>query len=267
MDTIKYGILGIIQGFTEALPISSSGHLFIFRELLNLDLLYDINFEIVVNFGSLIAILLLYKEDIIAIVKDFFMYIKTRKTKYKANFKYALLIVLATIPVGIIGLIYKDSIEKVMSLKMLGISFLMTAAFVFLIRNIKGKKDDSEINWKDAIVIGLYQIVALLPGVSRSGSTIAAGMFRGLKRESALKFSFMLYIPASIASMVLGVSDLVKSPRLDSLWFPYLIATIGAGIVTYFSFKWFKKMLLNSGKLIYFAIYTFLLGIALLIFF
>ncbi len=267
MNTIKYVVLGIVQGFTEALPISSSGHLLLFRELLGLDFLYDMNFEIVVNFGSLIAIMLLYKNDIISIVKDFFLYMKTKKEKYKANFKYALLIVLATIPAGIAGLIYKDSIEKVMSLKILGISFLMTAAFIFLIRNIKGTKDDSKLTIKDAIIIGLYQIVALLPGVSRSGATISAGMFRGLKREAALKFSFMLYIPISLASMALGVSDLVKSPNLNSLWFPYLMATIAAMAITYFTFKWFKKILLKNGKLIYFSIYTFLLGLILLILF
>lgn len=265
MDIIKYSLLGLVQGVTEALPISSSGHVFIFRELLGMGFLFDMNFEILVNFGSLIAILLLYKKDIIDIVKDFFMYIKTKEKMYKSNFKYALLLVIATIPAGIFGLLYKDSITKVMNLKLLGVSFLITSAFVFIIRKIRGKKEDKDITVLDSIIIGLYQIMALLPGVSRSGTTISAGMSRDLKRESALKFSFMLYIPVSVASMMLGVSDLVKTPNLGSLWLPYLIATVVASIATYFTFKWFKKMLLNNCKLIYFSVYTFLLGLVLLI--
>lgn len=267
MDIIKYAFLGLVQGITEALPISSSGHVFIFRELLGMDFLYDMNFDILVNFGSLVAILLLYKKDLINIIKDFFLFIKTKEKKYQSNFKYALLLIIATIPAGIFGLIYKDSISKVMNLKLLGISFLMTSAFVFICRKIKGKKDDSKITILDSIIIGLYQIMALLPGVSRSGATISAGMSRDLKRESALKFSFLLYIPISLASMILGVNDLIKSPTLNTLWFPYLIATIIAGIATYYTFKWFRKMLLNNGKLIYFSIYTLLLGLTLLIVF
>lgn len=267
MDTIKYAFLGLVQGITEALPISSSGHIFIFRELIGLNLLYDINFDILVNFGSLVAIMLLYKKDIKNIAKDFFLFIKTKEKKYRANFNYLLLLIIATIPAGIFGLIYKDSISKVMNLKLLGISFLMTSAFLFICRKSKGKKDDSKITILDSIIIGLYQVIALLPGVSRSGTTISAGLSRKLKRETALKFSFMLYIPVSLASMILGVSDLIQSPTLSTLWFPYSIATLIAGTATYFTFKWFRKMFINDGKLIYFSIYTLLLGLTLLIVF
>ena len=173
--------------------------------------------------------------------------------------------VIATIPAGLIGLIYKDSIEKVMNLKMVGMSLLMTAGLIFLIRKYKGKKDEDKLTVKDSIIIGLYQALALLPGVSRSGSTIAAGMFRDLKREAALKFSFMLYIPISLATMVLGVSDFVKSPNISTLWLPYLLGTITAAFVTFYTLRLFKNIIIK-GKLIYFSIYCFILGLILLIF-
>ena len=105
-------MLGVIQGFTEPLPISSSGHLFIFKKVFNLNVLNDLNFEIIVNFGSLIAILILYREKLIKLIKEFFLYIKTSKKEYKESFKYCLLIVVATIPAGICGILFKDVIEK-----------------------------------------------------------------------------------------------------------------------------------------------------------
>ena len=112
MLILKYLILGIIQGFTEPLPISSSGHLRIFKSLFNSEVLSDMNFEIIVNFGSLIAILILYRKEIASIIKDFFMFIKTKEKKYSVNYKYAWLIVVGTIPAALLGLFVKDFIEE-----------------------------------------------------------------------------------------------------------------------------------------------------------
>lgn len=265
MKLLMYVFLGIIQGFTEPIPVSSSGHLVIFNSILNVEALKDLNFEIVVNFGSLIAIIYFYRKEIINIIKDFFMYIKTKESKYKENYNYAWLIVIATIPAGIVGFLLKDKIEAFSSAKIVGMSLLITALMLFLVKDIKGKKEKKDMTIKDAVIVGLFQVIALFPGISRSGSTLVGGMSRNLSRDTAFKFSFMLYIPISFATMILGVKDLVVSNNLSELWLPYFLGMIVAGIVTYYSLKWFKK-LLKEGKLIYFVYYCIIAGILTIIF-
>lgn len=266
VNLFKYLFLAVIQGFTEPIPVSSSGHLVIFKNLINSDVLNDLNFEIILNFGSLIAIVIFFFDDIMAIVKDFFAYIKTKDKKYYGNFKYAWLIVIGTIPAGLLGLIFKDVIESALGgVKIVGFALLVTALFLFLIRKIKGTKDDKDITYLDAITIGLFQAVALLPGISRSGSTLVGGMFRDLKRDAAFKFSFMLYIPISLATMVLGIKDLIETNISINLWMCYLVCMIVSGIITYFSTKLFNGII-KTGKLIYFVWYCIIVGSLVVIF-
>ncbi len=260
MNTILYIILGIIQGFTEPIPVSSSGHLLIFKELFYMDALNDFNFEIIVNFGSLIAIMFIYKEDIIKLLSGVLNYIKTKDEKYKQNFNYFMYVVVATIPVGILGYLLKDFIESFSNIKAVGISLLVTGGLLYLISKIKGKKNENQITYKDALYVGLFQTFSLIPGISRSGITLTAGMFRNLKKDVALKYSFMLYIPISLATMILGVSDFVSSNIFSKLWLPYLLGMIASTIVTYFSFKWFRNILLQN-KLTYFVIYCIVVGL------
>lgn len=266
MLLLKYLILGIIQGFTEPLPISSSGHLRIFKSILNSEVLSDMNFEIVVNFGSLVAILILYRKEIVNIIKDFFCYIKTKEEKYEVNYKYAWLIVVGTIPAALLGLFVKDFIEEHFTTKLVGLMLIITSILLFMIKDIKGKKEKQDMTVLDALKIGLFQVVALLPGISRSGSTVVGGMKSNLTRETALNYSFMLYIPISVASMVLGISDLLSSGALNELFIPYLVSMIAAGIVTYYAAKLFIDIM-KKGKLIYFSIYCFIVGIVTFIIF
>lgn len=266
LDFFKYLVLALIQGFTEPIPVSSSGHLVIFKSILNSGVLQDLNFEIILNFGSLIAIIIFFWDDIIDIVKDFFLYIKTKEKKYFSNFRYALLIIIGTIPAGIIGLLFNDLIEELLGgVKIVGVALLITAFFLYLIKNMNGSKDDNKITFKDSIIIGLFQAVALLPGISRSGATIVGGMFRGLSREAAFKFSFLLYIPISCATMLLGVKDLIETSISSTLLFTYFICMIVSGIVTYFATKWFNGIMKN-GKLIYFVIYCLIVGSLVIVF-
>lgn len=276
----EYIILGLIQGITEPIPVSSSGHIMIINNLLKT----NINMEILAtltNFGSLIAIAFLYKERIITLFKDFiscltsiFKKIVLKKSIEKKdkntynNFKYCLLLIVGTIPAGIMGIIVTklglfDFLEN--NIKFIGITLLITAIFLFAIRNIKGKKDNNEISFKDALMIGIFQVFALLPGISRSGATIVGGMTRNLKRETAFDFSFLLYIPISIATGILGIKDLIEA-NLDTMTFIfYIIATIIAGIVTYFATIWFKDIV-KKGKLIYFVIYCSIVGLLVILF-
>ena len=269
MKLLMYILLGALQGLTEPLPISSSGHLFLAKNLFNTNMFNDLNFEIVVNFGSFIAILLIFYKDVIKLIKGFFGYLfdKDKKKQYYNDFKYCMLIVVGTIPVAIAGVFLKDFIEDTLSrLWILGICFIITALFLFLVRNIIGNKDDKDITYIDAIIIGLIQVIALTPGISRSGAVLVACLLCNLKRDTALKYTFMLYFPVSVASMLLGVKDLMDAPNLNSLILPYTFGLIAAGIVTYFSYQWLSDWV-KKGKLWKFSIYCLLLGIFVLIYF
>lgn len=267
VEILKYILLGIIQGFTEPIPVSSSGHLLIVQTLIKGNMNYS-TLAILTNFGSFLAIIFVFRKDIKEIIVDFINYIKTKNKKYYNNFKYFWLVVIGTIPAGIAGLIiYKFDVFEILenNVKFVGATLLITAGFLFLIRNIKGRKDDKEITFKDSLLIGLYQIVALIPGISRSGSTLVGGMNQDLKRETAFKFSFMLYFPISIASTVLEVKDLIETKISNYDLLLYSIATIVSLIVTYFSIKWFKEVM-KKGKLIYFVIYCLILGSLVILF-
>ena len=265
MKLIMYMLLGIIQGFTEPIPVSSSGHLVIFNNLLDVETLKDLNFEIFVNFGSFIAIALFYKKEILNIIKDFFRYIRTKNKEYYTNYIYVWFIIIGTIPAGFFGLLLKDTIESITSTKIVGISLLITAFMLFLVKDIKGKKEKEDMTIIDALIIGIFQVIALFPGISRSGSTLVGGLIRNLNRKTAFNYSFMLYLPISIACMVLGVKDVLENPISSSLILPYILGMIVAGIFTYISIKWFKKIIEN-GKLKYFIIYCLLMGLITILF-
>ena len=269
IDFIRFIILGFIQGITEPMPVSSSGHLLIFQKLIgNIEAIDFGLLATITNAGSLIAIIILFRQDILDLIHDFFGYIGSKKEKYYPNFKYSLCVIIATIPAGIMGLVVTklglfDFLEE--NVKFVGITLLVTAFFLFLIRNIKGKKEKNDINFLDALVVGLFQVVALVPGISRSGATIVGGMTRNFTRKTAFKFSFILYIPISIATMILGIMDLIESSLSLELWICYIMSAVVAGIFTYIGTKWFKKIV-EKGNLIYFVWYCLIVGTLVILF-
>lgn len=268
INLLMFIFLGFIQGITEPIPVSSSGHLLIFQKLIGgID---KVDFEIlstITNFGSFVAIVLVFKDEIIELISSFFGYLKTKDNKYYNNYKYCWMIVLGTIPAGIMGLVVTklglfDFLEK--NVKFVGAMLLVTALFLYLIKDFKGKKDKKQISFKDAFIIGVFQVFALLPGISRSGSTIVGGMFNGLKRETAFNFSFMLYIPISIATGLLGLKDMLEASLSLGEIALYLVSAFVAFIFTYVSIKWFRKIV-TEGKLIYFVYYCLIVGSLVLI--
>lgn len=268
MNILTYLILGIIQGLTEPLPISSSGHIFLFKNIFNTNMFNSLNFEIISNFGSFIAIFIIFWKDIKKLILAFFSYIFKKETRKRTinDFKYCMHIIISTIPVGITGFIFKDTLENLYSLKGLAIAFLITALALFIVRNIKGEKLDNDITLKDAILIGLIQGVAIIPGISRSGTVLVACLLCGLKRETALKYTFILYFPVSVGTIILGVNDLLQTAELESMFMPYLVGMIAAGIVTYFSYQWLSNWV-KKGKLWKFSIYCILLALFIFIYF
>ncbi|MFD2042703.1 undecaprenyl-diphosphate phosphatase [Ornithinibacillus salinisoli] len=263
---IKYVILGTIQGITEPIPISSSGHLVILRDLFGPDIIAEgLSFEIFVNFGSLIAVLLVYRKDIIRLVKNGFRYIVTRDTDAQSDFRFIVFLVIATIPTGIIGFLLEDKIGDLSRALTVGITLLITGAALWIIRNLRGNKNDGEITVKDALIVGLAQSVALIPGISRSGATIVAAMLLGMKQETALRFSFLLYIPVSLGLGILSIGDMITDPDMNTLMVPYLLAFMATIIATYFALKWFMNIMAR-GNLKYFAFYCFIVGILVILF-
>ncbi len=271
-NVIIFILLGILQGITEPIPVSSSGHILILQTILeNIHNSLNIDFETlatITNFGSLIAIIIIYYKDLVKLFKDFFTYLLKKDEKCKEGYLYSWKIVLATIPAGLFGLIATkldllDFLEK--NVKFIGLTLIITAIFLYLIKDFIGEKDSDKITFKDAFIIGLYQMISVIPGISRSGATIVGGMFQKLKRETAFNFSFLMYIPISVATGILGIKDLLEMSISGSMWVLYIIAAILAGIFTYIFTKWFAKIV-KEGKLIYFSIYCFIVGLLVVIF-
>ena len=267
IELLKYMFLGFIQGFTETIPVSSSGHLMIFKRLISLEVDFD-TLAVVTNFGSLLAIIILFRQDIIELIKCFFGYLKTKEEKYKSGYKYCWLIVLGCIPAGLMGLLVSklDVFAKIENnIKIVGLSLVITAILLFIIRNFKGKKGDYDITVKNALMVGFFQILGLFPGISRSGSTIVGGIKKKIKRDTAFKYSFMLYIPISVAAMLLEIGNILNSSLTVEILIYYFVAFLISLIVTFLVTKWFREIV-NKGKLIYFVIYCTVVGCLVILF-
>ncbi|WP_110114555.1 undecaprenyl-diphosphate phosphatase [Bacillus sp. CGMCC 1.16541] len=262
---LKYLFLGLFQGFTEPIPISSSGHLVLAQHLLNLEI-EGLSFELLVNTASLLAVLLIYREDIVRLVVNGLRYLKTKDTNAKSDFQFIIYLIVATIPAGVVGVLFGDYIEsELKTVKVLGFALLATGFALWIIRNLRGRKNDAALSMKDAIIIGLAQCIALIPGISRSGATIVAAMLRGTKQETALRFSFLLFIPVSLGGTILAITDLLNDKNLAQLAVPYTVAFLGSLVASYFSLKWFMGIMAR-GNLKYFAIYCFIVGSLVVLF-
>ncbi|WP_342433283.1 undecaprenyl-diphosphate phosphatase [Neobacillus sp. FSL H8-0543] len=262
---IKMIIIGLVQGFTEPIPVSSSGHVMIASEILGLGE-QGFTFAILTNTASLFAILFIYRKDIARLAVNSFLYLKTKNLRYKSDFRFVFFIVIGTIPAGVLGILLSDYIAESVSMTTIAVMLFVTGIALWWIRNLKGNKDESDITMKDAFIVGLGQAVALTPGISRSGATIISAVAVGMKQDTALRFSFMLYIPVSLGGVILGLSDFLNEPNKADLAIPYLAAFIATLLMTYFAMKWFMGIM-KKGKLVYFTYYCFFAGALLLIFF
>jgi undecaprenyl-diphosphatase len=265
---IQYFILGLVQGITEPIPISSSGHLIIFREIFGIEA-RGLSFEIFVNFASLLAVLLIYKDDIIRLIKNTYLFLVKRDEAARSDFQFVIYLIIATIPVGVVGVLFGDYLGELLGgenkTTVVGITLLITAAAVWMIRNLRGRKADGDLTTKDAVIVGLAQAVAVTPGISRSGASIVSAMLVGMRQDTALRFAFLLYIPVSLGTTILEVPTLVASTEFQALLIPNLIAFITAFIATYFALKWFMNIMAH-GNLKYFSYYCVVVGILVLIF-
>ncbi|MDN3449008.1 undecaprenyl-diphosphate phosphatase [Planococcus sp. APC 3906] len=259
--TIKFLLLGLFQGLTEPIPISSSGHLLIAQYFLGVEIEGSTStFALLVNSASLIAVLIIYRTDIRRLVANGFMYLTVKNEENKRDFLFLLYLIIATIPAAIIGVLYQDAIDELLSsIVTVGATLVVTGIGLWLIRNMRGQRKDGSLSVKDALIIGCAQAVALIPGISRSGATIVAAMARGINQETALRFSFLLFIPISLGGAVLSISDIVNDSNLSQMAIPYIMAFLGSLVASYFSLKWFMNIM-AKGQLKYFALYCFIVG-------
>lgn len=263
-EIIKAVVLGIIQGATEFIPVSSTAHLRIIPALLGWK---DIGaaYSAVMQIGTLAATLIYFKQDIIALTSGFLNSIKKRDFKTNSESRIFLLIILGTIPIGLCGLFLKKFIEgDARGLYVISGSLIFFAIVLYIAEKVSvQKKDFSQIKVKDGIFIGMAQALALVPGSSRSGVTITAGLFAGLKREVAARYSFLLSIPAIGLS---GFYELYKerASLLNENFVGLVIATLVSGIVGYYSIAFLITYLKTKSNMV-FIIYRIALGILILI--
>ena len=273
MSIFEAIILGIVQGLTEFLPISSTGHLTLTGKLMNL-ISEDhpeqwTAFIAVIQLGTLLAVLVYFWKDLINITKDFIHDNLIKPVKYaeqKLNSKLGWLIIIGTIPVVIIGLAFKDAIEGALTknLYVISASLIVLALILALAEKIaKFRKDVDNITIFDSIIIGIAQALSLIPGSSRSGTTITAGLFVGLKREAAARFSFLLSIPAVFASGALQLYEVLKFID-QTMAVNIIVATVVSGISGYLAIDFLLKFLRKNTTFI-FVFYRMALGIFILI--
>lgn len=262
---VKLLLIGLVQGFTEPIPVSSSGHVMIASEILGLGE-QGFTFAILTNTASLLAILYVYRTDISRITVNSIRYLKNRDAEFKSDFRFVCYIVIGSIPAGILGVLLSDLIAENVSMNVIAVMLLVTGIALWLVRNRQGWKTEGTMTAKDAFLIGLGQAAALTPGISRSGATVISSLAAGLNKETALRFSFLLYIPVSLGGVVLGISDFWNEPDKGELMVPYSAAFMGSLFMTYFALKWFMGIM-EKGKLIYFTYYCFAVALLLFTFF
>ena len=258
MSWLEALILGIIQGLTEYLPVSSSGHLAIGQALFGMsDGADNLMFTVAVHVATVLSTIVILWSEIDWIVRGLF------KCELNAETKYALNIVVSMIPVGIVGLFFKDYVEEIFGSGLLVVGFCLLITASLLIFSYYAKPRQKEhISWKDAFIIGLAQAVAVLPGVSRSGSTIATGLMLGNKKESLAQFSFLMVIPPILGEALLDVLKMLKGEDvmggIEAL--PLAIGFVAAFLSGCVACKWMINIV-KKGKLIYFGIYCAVVGV------
>ncbi len=256
-------ILGIVQGLTEFLPISSSGHLVIFQHFLGVKE-PGIYFEVAVHLGTLVSIGIVFWKDIIGMLHAFFGLFSRRKfrtTEEQRSIQLIKYIILGSIPTAIIGFLLEPIFEGFFeSVYLVGWTLLITGIILWIADHAAhGRKEIFGMKGIDAILIGIAQGAAITPGISRSGSTIAAGLLLGLNRETATRYSFLLSIPAVVGASIFKLKDLFEMGAVDIPFMPLIVATVTSIVFGVMAILLVMKAL-KQGKLKYFSYYCWLLG-------
>jgi undecaprenyl-diphosphatase len=253
MKIIESIILGIVQGLTEFIPVSSSGHLAVLQSFFPDFSQPGVLFDAVLHLGTLTAVLFYFRKRFYQIIMDV---------------KLVLLVITASVPTGVIGFMFKEKFEQMFSdVRLVGAAFIITGAvLLFADRMKKGKKQIKETTYLDALIIGLVQGIAIIPGISRSGSTISAGLFRRFNRKFAMEFSFLLSVPAILGAVLLQLRHVFKQGAAAQIHFaPYCLGFLAAAVIGYFTIRILLNFL-QKQKLYIFSIYLWIVGTLVLLF-
>ena len=258
MTVFQAFLLGIIQGLTEFIPVSSTAHLLISQTILKIpadDAMFS--FLVIVQLGTILSLIVFYWKDLFSIAKATFDF---RRSTPERDLGFY--IIIATIPALLAGYLLKDAVETLFKQPMLEASIrLFSAAILLTLAELLTKKNRAlpSMTWLDALIVGLFQIIAVFPGASRSGSTISGGMFRGLDRPSAARFAFLMSVPVMLAAGGYEMLDVLKMPNLSEFLPLLAVGFITAAIVGWFAIKWLIDYL-SKRSLYIFAVYCAVVG-------
>ncbi len=286
MGLIQSIVMGIVQGIAEFLPISSDGHLALMKFILNIKTDDVLLFDVLLHFGTLIAVFIAFWKDIWELIKEgigiigdcvsnFFKMIHNAASKNKNPYKkvistpyrkLVMLIMVATIPTGMIGVVFDNAIEVAnQSLLVPGLCLILSGLLLMIADRMKpGFKKENEATYQEAGIIGIAQGLAILPGLSRSGSTITTCLIAGYEREFAVKYSFIMSIPAILGAVIFKVKDFDMASTTQNQLMNYLVGTIVAAVVGYICIKT-MLVIVKGKKFKYFAYYCIAIGIFALI--
>jgi len=255
MSIFQAFILGIIQGLTEFLPVSSSGHIELGKAILDIHLNEGLLFSLVLHAATALSTLVVFYKDIADLLKDIF------KFEWNESTQYACKILLSMIPVGILGVVFKDEVEAIFSDNVLLVSImLLITATLLAFTYFYAPQEGTEVSFRQAVIVGVAQAIAVAPGISRSGATIATSLLIGVDKSKAARFSFLMVLPPIIGANLLEVKDIIENPA--ELQVPTTALIVG--FVTAFVVGWLACKLMidivKKGKLIWFAIYCAVVG-------
>lgn len=265
-------ILGLVQGLAEFLPISSSGHLALIQGLFGIEGESVLLFAVLLHVGTLVSVFICYWKDIWELLVELVVTVKDLCTGNGLRLderpvrKLGVMIIVATIPTGIIGLLFNDIFEGLYSsFVAIGIGFIITGVLMFLAERMGGANRGIEnMNFRNALFIGTLQGIAICPGISRSGSTLIGGLTTGLRREFAVKFAFLISIPSILGSVVLEVPDAVKAGLDPGLAGPIVVGMLVAAVSGFVAIKTMIKIV-SDKKLSYFSYYVWALGVVTIV--
>jgi undecaprenyl-diphosphatase len=271
MEIVKSLILGIVQGLTEFLPVSSSGHLVLGKYLLGLQE-QGIEFEVFLHFGTLLAVLTVFSKDILNLIKTFFVFFTPGFHKEglpaqyakKVDFRLLIFILAASVPAGLIGIAFEDKIEAIFG-DPHSTSILLIVTSLILFLTYFAKKASHPLTFKNTFLIGIAQAVAILPGISRSGSTICTGLYQGVESTQAARFSFLLAVPVILGATLIKALDIIKI-GISGHMFLFLAVGMFAAYISGLLAIQSMLAIVKRGKLYYFAPYCLILGILGLLF-
>ncbi|AGC76733.1 undecaprenyl-diphosphatase [Nonlabens dokdonensis] len=263
METIDAIILGVIQGLTEFLPVSSSGHIELGKAVLGTDLgnkEENLLFTVVVHFATALSTIIVFRKDILKLLKGLFSFKWNDETQFTAK------IVLSMIPAVIVGLLFEEQLEKLFEGQIILVGFMLIITGLLLFLAGRAKRTEKGVSWKDALIIGVSQAVAMLPGISRSGATISTSVLLGNDRAKAARFSFLMVVPLIFGKIAKDMLDVVKGDTvIDNVSMTPLIAGfLAAFIVGLLACTWMIS-LVRKAKLHYFSYYCFAIGIVAIV--